>query len=167
MNTRLRVAAAWIAVQVGFFAVWAMTEEKRLDPGEGRSILVETAPVDPRDLLRGQYMQLSYPFSRPGQFGDELGGVREGSEVWVVLAPEGRFHVPSRASIERPEALAPDEVALLGRLERWQIVFGIEMYFVQEGTPTPDQRDITVRLRVGDDGYARIEQIYVRDQPWP
>lgn len=167
MSNRLRIAAVWIALQVGFFAVWGLTEEKRLDTGEGESILVQTAPVDPRDLLRGQYMQLSYTFSRPGQYGDAIDALPDGSEVWVVLAPDGRFHVPNRASADRPALLAPGEVALLGRLEGWQIVFGIEMYFVQEGTPTPNQNDVTVRLRVGDDGYPRIEQIYVNDRPWP
>jgi uncharacterized membrane-anchored protein len=49
----------------------------------------------------------------------------------------------------------------------WRFRFGIDRYFVPEGTPTPDRRDITVRLRIDKDGGARIEQVYVHDEPWP
>jgi uncharacterized membrane-anchored protein len=87
---------------------------------------------------------------KPGQ-GDDLG-----------------FHVPARASTSRPTDLAAGEVALLGRADRWRYLFGVEEYFVPEGTETPPRmEDLTVRLRVGTDGGARIETVYNRGQPWP
>ncbi len=163
---RLKITAAWIGLQVAFFAGWALVEESRLAEGVGDSILVRVVPVDPRDLLRGQYMRLGYEFSGgaplvPGEMPPD------GSTIWVVLRPEGEFYVPKESYQQRPEQLARGEVALRGRVAGGRFLFGIESYFVPEETATPDWRDLTVRLRVGDDGRSRIEQVYASGVPWP
>ncbi len=166
--TRIKLAALWTALQVLFFAAWSGREAMRLREGSGESILVRTAPVDPRDLLSGQYILLSYEFSNPGRWrAAREADFGDGEAVWVVLAPAGEFHTPARAQRARPEGLRAGEVAIRGAMERWRARFGVERYFVPEGTPTPSQSDITVRLRVGNDGAARIERVYVKGQPWP
>lgn len=162
---RMKLAMAWVGVQLLFFAGWAAVEQRRLTTGS--SILVRTAPVDPRDLLRGQYLRLSYEFSRSQPFTDSGVSPQEGEDVWVVLAPAGEYHVPRGRFQYRPENLNGGEVAVLGRAERWRILFGIEEYFVPEGSETPPQSDTTVRLRVGPDGKLRIETVLVRGKPWP
>lgn len=164
---KLKLAALWIALQVVFFGAWAISENARFDKDAGVSILVETVPYDPRDLLRGQYLNLAYKFSTPSRYGAAVPEVEDGREIWVVLAPEGRFHQPRRVEFDPPQGLTSGEVAVRGRFERSRIIFGIEQYFVPEGSPTPDNADITVRLRIGNDGSPRIEQVYVRDKPWP
>ncbi len=164
--TRSRIVAVWVGLQVLFFAGWAWLEESRLEEGAGQSILVTVRPVDPRDLLRGQYMQLGYRFSQAQVFPVEL-AVADGSVIWVVLGPEGQFYVPKDAYDRRPEVVASGEVVLRGRVAGGRFVFGIERYFVPEGTEAPDWPDLTVRLRVGDDGRPRIEQVYLRGIPWP
>jgi uncharacterized membrane-anchored protein len=91
----------------------------------------------------------------------------EGESVWVLLRPEGDFYVPDHAESTRPFDLPPGQVAIVGRRERWRTMFGVEKYFVPEGTETPSQRDTTVRLRVSADGLARIQQVLVRGKRWP
>jgi uncharacterized membrane-anchored protein len=162
---RWKLAVAWVGIQVLFFAGWAATEQRRL--ATGSSILVRTAPVDPRDLLRGQYLGLSYEFSRMQPFTDSRVTPQEGEEVWVVLAPAGEYHVPRGYFPYRPQNLNPGEIPLVGRAERWRFLFGIEEYYVPEGSGTPAQQDTTVRLRVGHDGKPRIEKVLVRGKPWP
>jgi len=162
---RWQVAAVWVAVQVLFFAGWAAVEQRR--HFTGGVILVRTAPVDPRDLLSGQYMALSYEFSRGPGFRDLGREPKEGETVWVVLRSAGEFHVPAYYQFARPDRLMPGEAAIVGRREGWRNVFGIERYYVAEGTATPAQQDTTVRLRVGDDGGVRIEEVLVRGVPWP
>ena len=164
---RLKLAASWIALQVLFFGGWAGREHLRLAPGQGRSILVKVVPVDPRDLLRGQYMNLSYAFNRSRGPSDGGGDFAEGETVWVVLRPEGEFHIPRDTYRRRPKGLPSGEVAVQGRAVRRRYEFGIEEYFVPERTPTPDYDDLTVRLRVGDDGRPRIERVYLQGRPWP
>ncbi len=167
MSRRAKVAAAWVVIQLAFFVGWASLEQARFEPGVGSSILVRVRPIDPRDLLRGQFMQLGYEFSLLGP--TLLTGPRPspGSGIWVVLRPDGEFHVPERVQAEQPVGLPPGQVAIGGRVEGRRFVFGIERYFVPEGTETPSWEDLTVRLRVGRDGRARIEEVYLRGVPWP
>ncbi|HUR38410.1 MAG TPA: GDYXXLXY domain-containing protein [Planctomycetota bacterium] len=163
---RWKLAVAWVALQVLFFVGWAATEQRR--QVTGMSILVRTAPVDPRDLLRGQYMALSYEFSRLQSFTDAGRSPEEGEDVWIVLRPDGEYHTPTpQVTSERPVPVPPGHVAVLGRRQGWRLLFGVEEYFVQEGTETPPQKDTTVRLRVGKDGRLRIESVLVQGRPWP
>jgi len=163
--TRHQLAAGWVGVQLLFFAGWTVREQVRA--ASGPSILVKVVPVDPRDLLRGQYLRLAYEFSRPWDSTGARLQLPGDAPVWVVLRREGQFHVPKHLSLERPATLDSDEVALRGRARGGRYVFGVEQYFVPEGTPTPAVSDLTVRLRVGPSGTARIEQVYVRGAAWP
>jgi len=163
--TRLKLAAGWVGVQLLFFAGWTVREHVRA--ASGPSILVKVVPVDPRDLLRGQYLNLGYEFSRPWDSTAARLRIPNGTPVWVVLRREGPFHVPKRLSLERPATLDSDAVALQGRARSGRYVFGVEQYFVPEGTATPAVSDLTVRLRVGATGVPRIEQVYVRGAAWP
>lgn len=166
MNSKL--AVAWIVVQIGFLAGWALYEQSHLLPGEGTSIMVRTRPVDPRDLLRGQYVALAYDFSNASDFPKTTGSLHPGDEVWAVLAPDGDFYIPVELFADAPTQLAPGQVVLCGTMNSGQaIVYGIESYFVPEGTDTPAASRLTVRLRIGHHGVARIEQVYLDAVPWP
>ncbi len=107
----------------------------------GENILLRVAPVDPRELFRGEYVMLSYDFSRIPSGGiegipqDLRGpGVRnwQGRTVYVSLVPEsdGKHWRAEKVSIRRPDG----GKHIRGRITRWgQIEFGIEAYYVQEG----------------------------------
>jgi len=164
---RIKAAMVWVALQVFFLGAWAGYEERRLAPGAGWSVLVRVEPVDPRDLLRGQYMRLGYAFSRIEDLRDAGRRPFDGEIVWRVLRPEGGYYVPDGLFLMRPEGLGPGAVAMEGRADRWTVRFGVEDYFVPEGTPTPDVRELTARLRIGGDGRARIERVYRNGTPWP
>ena len=126
MSRRAKIAAAWVAIQLGFFVGWASLEQSRFAPDVGSSILVRVRPVDPRDLLRGQFLQLGYEFSRMDSSLVASPRPGPGARVWVVLGPEGDFHVPERAQTEQPDGLIPGQVAITGRVDRGLFVFGIE-----------------------------------------
>jgi hypothetical protein len=112
----------------------------------GETILLRVVPVDPRDLLRGDYVILSYEISRVppggvvGLFGPSGGRPHltnpdegRGRTVYVTLTPEpdGRHYRGGTVSIDPP---APGTKYIRGTLlNRALIQFGIESYFVQEG----------------------------------
>jgi len=107
----------------------------------GENILLRVAPVDPRELFRGEYVMLSYDFSRIPSGGIE--GIPQdlrapdlrnwqGRTVYVSLVPEpdGKHWRADKVSIRRPAG----GKHIRGRIIRWgQIEFGIEAYYVQEG----------------------------------
>ncbi len=168
--TRIKFATIWIVIQCCGFAFWAGFEQARLAPGTGQSILVKTQPVDPRDLLSGQYMRLGYDFNRFPS-GKEFS---PNDNVWASLSPvteNGRTcYQFTGCSRTKPIAatLRAGDIVIRGRAEnRRRASFGVERYFVPEGTETPNMRDVTVRLRIGTDHRARIEEVYVKGIAWP
>jgi uncharacterized membrane-anchored protein len=106
----------------------------------GKEIRLKTVPVDPRDILYGDYVILQYEISTVPK---ELWKVSEqpqyGDRVYVVLEKEGEYHKVTSVSKEKPELGAKD-VLLRGRYvfdmdtDSLFIEYGIERYFVPEGT---------------------------------
>jgi uncharacterized membrane-anchored protein len=102
----------------------------------GQSVLLRVQPVDPRDLLRGDYVILGYAFSQISS--RQVEGLPSGSEekqgrvVYAVLEkePGGEHWGAVRLTVERPTS----GVFLTGRVGRWgRVEYGIESFFVQEG----------------------------------
>lgn len=105
----------------------------------GDTILVRVGPVDPRDLFRGDYLMLSYDFSRA------LGGIEGlpgtyweheqewlGRTVYVTLVQEadGKHWRAEKFSIYQP----PHGKYLRGRIVSAGLLeFGIESYYLQKG----------------------------------
>src|SRR5439155_4181677 len=110
----------------------------------GQIVLLETQPVDPRDLLRGDYVILNYKISdvSANLFSPALPKpLPDGTTVYVALAPRGQFHEILRASTE-PLTPAPGEVVMRGRSgsRRWwggqaqssaRVEYGLERYYVR------------------------------------
>jgi uncharacterized membrane-anchored protein len=97
----------------------------------GEVYYVRVQPVDPRDLFRGDYVILSYAFSRlPTEFWRNPQG-REGRYIYVELVPEGdgKHWQAGRYSLG-PPAHGP---YLRGKMVSGRIEYGIESFFVQEG----------------------------------
>ena len=61
MNARWKGFVALVAAQAIFLVAWAGYHE--IVRGQVPAILLKGRPVDPRDLLRGDYMILSYDIS--------------------------------------------------------------------------------------------------------
>ena len=121
-----------------------MAAERELVVQSGRTLYLRTAPIDPRDIFRGDYVRLDYEASSfsARQASEQIReeGIEKGSVVYARLesGPNGL----SRAidvTRERP-ASGP---FLRGRaLHRWrpggggralQVRYGIEKYFVEQG----------------------------------
>ena len=97
---RARGLALVVGLQVALLVGWAGYHEWNRPTAP--TILLETVPVAPRDLLRGDYMILSYKISRvpaPPTGGDA--GTR-GRGIWVTLRQSGRFHEVVGAAGRQP-----------------------------------------------------------------
>ena len=99
MSIKLKFLFGLVTLQVAWIVGTVGLHEARLH--RGFVVLLETAPVDPRDLLRGDYLILSYKISRvPARLVAGLGTnhLSTGTPIFVRLVSQGRFHEVESAS---------------------------------------------------------------------
>ena len=110
------MSACWriaLIVLVQTVALGAILADRALILANGREIVLETEPVDPRDLLRGDYVILNYAASRfdvATVAGDNTFSDRE--IVWVIFAGQDTRWQPTAVYHAKPDAsaLGADEV---------------------------------------------------------
>jgi uncharacterized membrane-anchored protein len=139
----------------------------------GQTVLVRVEPVDPRDLFRGDYVILSYDFSRVPREGiqglsdSERGSWKQlqGRPVYVTLVPDsnGVHHRAEKITMVKPER----GLFIKGQIERYGAMkFGIESYFVQEGTGREYEqairdRKLSAELAVSSSGQAALKGLRI------
>lgn len=149
-----------IVLQFGFLAYEAVTNERLLR--NGASVKLELQPIDPRSLLQGDYVTLNYSISTlPRSSEAELESRGSRQRVRVVLAQDVRgVHVFNRLYRDG-ETLAPNEIVMNGVTSGWgPIYYGIETYFVPEGTGLAVERSARFAyIRVSANGNAMLERL--------
>jgi uncharacterized membrane-anchored protein len=189
-SSTIVIAALAVALgQIGFLA-W-MIQGRASILRDGRDVLLQITPVDPRDLLRGDYVILSYDISQLPIAIFERPPEGEGEErpytVFVRLAPgEGGLHRAVAARFGAPPSapLAEDEVDIRGLAwTPWRpveptvgVTYGLERFYLPEGEGLAIETDMRerpfrVRAAVGPDGAAIIRQFLdgdtpVYEEPW-
>lgn len=144
----------------------------------GREILLQTEPVDPRSLFRGDYVILNYAISNVSGLPAEP-AARPG-ELWHVTLQKGADGLWTRAALgrENPASLGPDQVAVRARVDyAWtdntgqnlRLHYGIESYFVPEGEGRDLEKlvgteSLAVVVAVADDGRAAIKGLRIGDK---
>jgi uncharacterized membrane-anchored protein len=181
MNRRgiLLVASALLAAaQIGFLS-W-MIESRASILRNGREVLLKVEPVDPRDLLRGDYVRLGYgigtiPAALIGNL-EEVSAGRRALDLHVRLQrQEDGYWGAVAASFHRPveTPLADDEVdirgtvqpgGLTGNPENIRVEYGIERFYLPEGEGRAIERDMRVRpfsilLAISSSGTAQIKAL--------
>lgn len=100
---------------------------------DGRIVLLELVPVDPRSLMQGDYMALDFAINRTAfsaASAEQSEGLKEGDLV-VSLDKNSVAHF-KRFVDKTP--LSEDEVLLRYRVRDGQPKFATNAYFFQEGT---------------------------------
>ncbi|RJQ31615.1 MAG: hypothetical protein C4589_01480 [Peptococcaceae bacterium] len=172
------------AAQILFLAFIAFSRFWTIQAGE--TVLLKTVPVDPRDLMMGDYVSLEYEINRlpAGIFqpegADISRGVRPNKAVYVVLKPQGNYHVAAEAYLRKPSSLNPGEVLIKGKylfgLDREvRVIYGIERFYVPEGKGMEIERppnqtgrqQLDVEVKVGTGGNAVIRRVFVNGEEMP
>ncbi|KRF12028.1 GDYXXLXY domain-containing protein [Paenibacillus sp. Soil787] len=109
----------------------------------GQLIKLQLKPLDPRSLIQGDYVRLRYTISEPPLFEDKNHDLDSKGKITVVLAPnEATGAYEYRRVYIKGEILAPGEVRLNGNKIGYEgIEYGIETYFIPEGTGRVYERD--------------------------
>ncbi|OWV88797.1 hypothetical protein ATY75_19470 [Rhizobium sp. N122] len=147
----------------------------------GAEVLLKTAPVDPRDFLRGDYVVMNYDISSvPVQ--TVSGGIpAEPGErtLWVRLKKQddGFWTVIESSFRELPPL--PETVILrsqpfysggLAAGDSIRVEYGIERYYVPEGQGKPIEEarndgNVAIAVRVSPAGSAQIRSLVVDGKP--
>lgn len=100
----------------------------------GETVILELLPRDPRSMLQGDYVELRYSAAEPPQSLGLDDKLYSGDKVAVVLARSASGAHEFKQLYDDDYALQPGEAVINGKW-RWNgIEFGIEHYFVPEGT---------------------------------
>ena len=148
----------------------------------GQEITLAVQPVDPRDLFRGDYVTLGYELSpvitSESRNGASLAALKRGQPVYVTLHPGAdNGWTAGKFSAAYPADVAASDVVVKGRIQsRWNgdsagdvhftIRYGIESYFVPEGTGKPIEdsvrnKKIQALVAVGRDGTAALKGLVI------
>ena len=186
MTQALRIG---IVVLLQTLALGAIVADRALILATGREVVLETEPVDPRDLFRGDYVTLNYTASQVdlGTVDGDDDGFATSKPAYVVFKDDGGTWRPAAIYHARPasSALAAGEVAVKAAVvnvytfsadDRWprcpggcdmvSLSYGVESYFVPEGTgevleDARNDRRLEVVVAVRGDGRAAIKALKV------
>ncbi|MCK6626158.1 MAG: GDYXXLXY domain-containing protein [Anaerolineae bacterium] len=118
---------------------------------QGQVIFLQLAPVDPRSLMQGDYMQLNYALN------NELSMLSDLPEKGqLVLKLDGQ-KVATFSRVYQGGDLAADEILLnYRRLEYGQVQIGPDSFFFQEGHADDYAEARYAALRVADNGQSLL-----------
>jgi uncharacterized membrane-anchored protein len=173
-EVKLKILILVLALQTAWLLATVFVQERAL--AAGTVILLETRRVDPRDMLRGDYLILNYKISDvpTNLFSPPVRkDLPYDTRIFVALAPgTNGFYQVTRASTNEL-APAAGEVLLRGQyVYAWSqtggsihVAYGLENYFVAEGTGNPSGK-LTVQAVVPASGRAKIKQVFVDGKPY-
>ncbi|HWK66578.1 MAG TPA: GDYXXLXY domain-containing protein [Rhizobiaceae bacterium] len=165
-------------VQIGFLG-WIIAGRAAI-LRSGTEVLLKVEPVDPRDLLRGDYVSLRYDITNiptaiianipEGTSATETGPIfvrlrQEPDGFWRAVSAS--FDVPASAPPEPGEADIRGEVVSGRPLETdgsVQARYGIERFYLPEGAGRAIETDMRVRpfamrVAISRDGAAQIRAL--------
>ncbi|CAN7407461.1 GDYXXLXY domain-containing protein [Aminobacter sp. LjRoot7] len=184
---KLVVAAIVLALaQIGFLG-WMIVGRAAI-LRDGKEVLLKVEPVDPRDLLRGDYVRLGYDISRIEV--EKIANLPQG-DLTSVDGPvvvrlkkdaDGYWRATSAWLNAATTPASGDEVDLLGQISSaWSLTpgstisvdYGIERFYVPEGEglaieeemrkrnsgAEPELRSFGIKVAVGSDGTGQIKAL--------
>ncbi|WP_225937532.1 GDYXXLXY domain-containing protein [Myxococcus sp. RHSTA-1-4] len=154
----MRAAIIFGGLALALLVPAGLVIQKEYVLANGRTVLLELAPRDPRSLMQGDYMVLDYEISRQQWQDVSL----QPTDGYLVLRLDeqgvGRF-----VRFDTPETpLAPGEFKLRYRVRQHRVRLGAESFFFQEGHADRYERARYGELRVADSGASVL--VGLRDE---
>nr|WP_128928987.1 GDYXXLXY domain-containing protein [Bradyrhizobium guangxiense] len=150
---------------------------------EGVEVTLQTQPVDPRDLLRGDYVVLRYDISQlpAGPLAGKPSGTRK-PVVFVKLVPNASGLYGAVSVHAEPVPVTAPEILIRGRVgyscgstspifcDKLTIKYGLESYFVPEGEggkleQARNQQKLRIVAAVLPSGRAAIKRLLLDGEP--
>jgi uncharacterized membrane-anchored protein len=175
---RLGLVLAFV-LQVGLLG-WLIADRAMLLE-DGKEIRLAVIPVDPSDLLRGDYVQLDYPVAHLNSVdlaGDDA--FSEGATIYVTLAEGADGWSATAITHQKPgsgtflrgtvrDAINANPCST-AYCWKYSVDYNLEKFFVPEGTGRAleklrNSHRISVDVAVADDGRAALKRLLVDGKP--
>ncbi|HLO12443.1 MAG TPA: GDYXXLXY domain-containing protein [Pseudoneobacillus sp.] len=141
----------------------------------GEEIILQTVPVDPSDIFRGDYVTLRYKAEEvPREFVDQevVAEIEKGQydlTVYVLLEKKNGVHTPIKVSLNKPKAgtFLKGKLGYLGtnndQKEIANIGYSLDKYFLEDNTgldweKASSKGEILAKVKVKN-GYAYLVDI--------
>lgn len=135
------------------YSIWNNEKIYQLE----ENYLLELAPVDPRSLLQGDYMELNYKIAQH-RISDNL---RDG---FIIAKIKDRNLLVFQRAQKDMTPIVDGEIALaFQRNNRSRIQLGIESYFFQEGNGEQFQQAIYGSIKVDKNGKCMLVNLLDKD----
>lgn len=152
-NKRLPGWRLWVPLALQSMLILAVPAQDAYTYATGRTVTLQTIPVDPYDLLRGYSQTLRYEISPPETLEKLPGGSwfaqqpqEKVSTFYLVLQAPAQIDTttdttppqpwkPVRVSGDRPANLPENQIALQGQYRRGYsstVTYGLETYYMPE-----------------------------------
>ncbi|MET2826439.1 GDYXXLXY domain-containing protein [Mesorhizobium shangrilense] len=180
---RLIISALVLSIiQIGFLS-WIIGGRAAI-LRNGKEVLLKVEPIDPRDLLRGDYILLGYDISRiPVKLIANIpAGKLTADETSLVVrlkkGADGYWQATTAWFGQAPSPAGPDEADIVGKVASgWGLDpnatiapdYGIERFYLPEGEGMPIQNDMRVRpfgirVALAANGTAQIKALMDGDK---
>ena len=166
-----------IVIAIQFLVLFSVIGFKQYTIWTGETVVLKTIPVDPRDLLRGDYVQVRYEISildLGALAGDDVYGgsvyveLQKGDDgYWKAVA----IHYDHERSYAGTVLIKGDATYYgPGSSGRINVSYGIEQVFVPEGSgddlPSGRTHTVAVEVKVDRFGNAVPRRFLVDGQPF-
>ena len=138
------LAGAILVLGAVNFSIW----QKENLLANGRIVLLELAPVDPRSLMQGDYMALRFRVANDA-FGNSNKSTLSDGRIVVAVNDKG---IGQFKRFEDGASLAADEALLRYRVRDNNVKFATNAFFFQEGHGQYYQRARYGEFRVSEKG---------------
>ncbi len=162
-NRWIVIATTAVVLAVVNWAIW----QKEHHLAEGEIVYLELAPVDPRSLMQGDYMVLSFALANRIRMQRAIDRQEEAGGNALPTADNGRVIVRlDEASIahflrlDDDTPLGDDERRLRYRLRNGNVRFATDAFFFQEGHAKRFEPARYGQFRVNEQGELLLEALY-------
>ncbi len=188
---RLNAWHLWVPLLLQSLLIVSIPAQDAYTYATGRQVTLQTAPVDPYDLLRGYSQTLGYEISRVEVLKKVPGGATvfkdqsEGKNRSIYLVLQGNLQsaaqppipwLPVRVSLSPPQALTANQVVLKGTTNGFSVVYGLETYYIPEHQRDQINKEISqvqrqpqafvVDIKVDAQGNSVPVALWIRDRKY-
>ena len=141
---------------LGYFN-WSVYKKEQILK-DGRLVLLQLVPVDPRSLMQGDYMRLSYK-----EANSELTDGQEAKRGYAVLTLDNNRVGEIIRLQESPEPVNENEIVLKYKTINGRLFLGAESFFFEEGQDSVYNDAAYGGLRVDSKGESLLVGLYDKD----